>query len=87
MPFRFEDGQQPGDDPDRTVLIEEGCSEVEPVRLLESWSRHLLVWMNTLLEDGMTKVHADWRSRAFNLGEDVTVTLPFRRAVRHIRRS
>ena len=76
VPFRFAEGEQPGEDPDRTVLIEEGCADVEPVRLLESWSRHLLVWMNTLLDGGMAKLHADWRARAFDIGEEVSVALP-----------
>ncbi|MGV2977577.1 biotin/lipoate--protein ligase family protein [Roseibium alexandrii] len=62
----------PGNDPDRTSLIEEGCGEVEPERLLESWVRHTLYWINRWQEDGPRPVHAEWRGLAKNLGEDIT---------------
>ncbi|OJJ10285.1 hypothetical protein BKI51_17020 [Alphaproteobacteria bacterium AO1-B] len=61
----------PGNDPDRTSLIEEGCGEVEPERLLESWVRHTLYWINRWQEDGPRPVHAEWRGLAKNLGEDI----------------
>ncbi len=61
----------PGNDPDRTSLIEEGCGEVEPERLLESWVRHTLYWINRWQEDGPRPVHAEWRGLAENLGEDI----------------
>ncbi len=64
-------GMEPGAHADRTALFEEGCTEVDPFRLLESWSRHTLVWINTWLESGMNRLHADWRGRAYQLGEDV----------------
>ncbi len=70
------DGMEPGEDPDQTALSEEGCTEVDPFRLLESWSRHTLVWINHWLDDGMTRLHAEWRSKAFSMGEEVTVSLP-----------
>lgn len=66
---------EPGADPDVTALHEEGCAEIDPLRLLESWSRHTLVWINTWLEDGMGKLHADWRGRAHGIGEPVTLAL------------
>lgn len=66
---------EPGADPERTALEEEGCAEVDPFRLLESWSRHTLVWINHWLDEsasgGMARLHADWRSRAHELGEGV----------------
>lgn len=67
------DGTEPGADPDQTALFEEGCAEVDPYRLLESWSKHTLVWINTWLDEGAQKLHADWRSRAFAMGEEATV--------------
>jgi len=75
IPFRFQGDQQPGEDPDQTVLFEEGCAEVTPAHLLESWSRHFLLWMNTWFDGGMTRLHADWRGRAYNLGEEITLSL------------
>lgn len=62
-------GDDPGRDPDRTCLIEEGCAEIAPERLLESWSRHALVWINTWTDEGFEPVHAAWRARAWGLGE------------------
>ena len=66
-------GVEPGADPDQTALFEEGCAEVDPYRLLESWSKHTLVWINTWLDGGAQKLHADWRSRAFAIGEETAV--------------
>lgn len=65
----------PGRTPDKTTLIEEGCADVAPTRLLESWARHSLVWINRWSEDGMAPLHADWRSRAVGLGEPFTLEL------------
>ncbi len=66
---------EPGTDPETTVLYEEGCVEVSPVRLVESWSRHSLVWINRWLDEGMAPLHADWRARAFQMGEDISLEL------------
>lgn len=66
---------EPGAAPDRTALYEEGCADIDPYRLLESWSRHTLVWINTWLDDGMARLHADWRGRAYRMGEELSFTL------------
>jgi len=66
---------EPGQAPDSTTLVEEGCGEVAPTQLLESWSRHTLVWINRWLDDGMPPLHSDWRARAFSIGEEVSLTL------------
>lgn len=60
-----------GDDPSRTCLFAEGCGEIGPVTLLESWSRHTLVWINTWLDEGISPLHAAWRGRAWGLGEEL----------------
>ena len=62
----------PGLTPERTCLVAEGCVDVTPVKLLESWSRHTLVWINRWLDDGFQPLHESWTSRAWALGE----TLP-----------
>ena len=58
-----------GENPDQTCLFHEGCAEVTPLRLLESWSRHTLVWINRWLDEGLAPLHAAWRERAWEMGE------------------
>lgn len=69
------DAAEPGLTPDRTTLWDEGCAEVEPRHLLESWSRHTLVWIHEWLETGMPRLHEFWRGRAYAIGKPVSVTL------------
>jgi biotin-(acetyl-CoA carboxylase) ligase len=62
---------EPGQRPSQTSLIEEGCIEVTPLLLLQSWSRHTLVWINTWLDDGFKPIHAAWRDRAWGIGDEL----------------
>lgn len=62
----------PGDTPDQTTLYGEGCSEVNPVTLLESWARHTLVALNRWSDDGPGPLHKEWTGLAWNIGKDVT---------------
>lgn len=48
---------EPGDAPDRTDLVEEGCAELTRTDLLESYARHLLTWIHTWQTDGFRPVH------------------------------
>ncbi len=66
------DNDAPGKTPDATSLFEEGCADVEPLRLLESWARHCLVWINTWEAQGAEPLHREWRGLAFNIGSDIT---------------
>jgi BirA family biotin operon repressor/biotin-[acetyl-CoA-carboxylase] ligase len=75
LPFFAAADDEPGSAPDRTTLWDEGCGEIEPRQLLESWSRHMLVWINTWLDEGMPRLHGDWRGRAFAIGEHVEFDL------------
>lgn len=75
VPLKPQAGTDPGADPARTFLSEEGCVEVAPERLLEAWVRHTLVWINRLEEDGPRALHAEWRGLAKGVGEEVDVTL------------
>lgn len=61
-----------GEAPDETTLFQEGCDEVGPVRLLESWARHTLVWINRWSEDGPAPLHAEWTGMAYGLGGGIT---------------
>ena len=63
------EGVDPGRTPERTYLAEEGCAELTPVGLIESWSRHSLVWLNTLDQDGFAALHQAWCARAWGMGE------------------
>jgi len=62
----------PGKNPDRTFLVEEGCGEITSELLLESWVRHTLYWINRWQEDGLRPVHGDWRGLAHALGDEIT---------------
>ncbi|MDH3263934.1 MAG: DUF4444 domain-containing protein [Paracoccaceae bacterium] len=81
--FFAEAGHEPGETPEETTLWEEGCGEIEPMRLLESWSRHLLVWIHQWLGEGMVRLHETWRGRAFALGREVTVAVAGERISGH----
>ena len=54
-----------------TALYDEGCAEVDPVALLESWARHTLVWITRWEADGVAPLHAEWRGLAHGIGEDI----------------
>ena len=71
VPFFAAADAEPGETPDSTTLWEEGCAEITPQRLLESWSRHLLVWINEWSENGIARLHRDWLGRAWGVGQDI----------------
>ncbi len=73
VPLIAEDPDAPGAAPDRTSLYEEGCVEVAPGALLESWSRHTLVWINRWSDDGPGPLHGEWRGLAHGLGGEVSI--------------
>ncbi len=62
---------EPGKNPDQTCLYEEGCANITPMALLESWSRHTLLWLTYFLESGFERVHNEWRPRCDTLGERI----------------
>lgn len=59
----------PGRDPHVTALAEEGCAHLDRVSLLESWSRHMLVWVNRWEDDGPRPVFEAWLARAEGRGD------------------
>lgn len=69
MPYLAASDSDPGHSPDQTCLADEGCLDVTPPRLLESWSRHMLHWIHRWLADGFQPLHAAWRDRAWGIGE------------------
>ena len=64
-----------GDNPHQTCLIMEGCGDVSPIRILESWSRHTLVWINETETDGVRALHELWRGLVKDIGETITLTI------------
>ena len=76
VPFQGGTGTaEPGERPGETTLWDEGCGEITPTQMLESWSRHTLVWIHEWLDAGIGRVHRDWTGRAWGLGEPLTLTV------------
>jgi BirA family biotin operon repressor/biotin-[acetyl-CoA-carboxylase] ligase len=75
LAIRAANSRDPGLTPDRTTLWDEGCAEITPRRLLESWSRHTLVWIHEWLDSGLPRLHEFWRGRAFSIGAPVQLDL------------
>jgi len=73
LPLQSED---PGLTPDTTNLMAEGCADLDAVRLIESWARHTLVWINRFMDDGLAPLHEGWRHKCDTLGEEVGAPLP-----------
>ncbi len=62
-------GTNTGAHPQETWLSEEGCGEITADRLIESWSRHSLVWINSFTDQGLGPLHEAWHGRAWGIGE------------------
>ena len=67
---------EPGDNPNQTTLHEEGCSEITPMGLLESWSKHTLLWLTKFMDGGFEVVHKEWRPRCDTLGQAIETPKP-----------
>lgn len=65
----------PGETPDETALFAEGCADVDPVHLLESWARHTLVWINRWDDDGVKPLHAELEGLMHGLKEGAFIGL------------
>ncbi|HSG03082.1 MAG TPA: biotin/lipoate--protein ligase family protein [Marinobacterium sp.] len=61
----------PGSNPLQTCLFEEGCGDVDPMALLESWSKHTLLWLTYFIDSGFERVHNEWRPRCDSLGKEI----------------
>ncbi|WP_170421573.1 biotin/lipoate--protein ligase family protein [Ruegeria arenilitoris] len=59
----------PGENPDVTALYDEGCADVSATQLVESWSRHMLTWLNRWQEEGNAPVHGEWMGLLRGVGE------------------
>lgn len=54
----------------QTTMVEEGCVELTPVDILESFSRHLLYWMNRWQDESFGPIKAAWLARAAGYGSN-----------------
>lgn len=63
---------RPGETPDETDLYSEGCSEITPDALVETWARHTLSWIARWEDEGNRALHAEWRGLAHGIGDEVT---------------
>jgi|GEM_PF-2126206 len=62
--WRFaEDGDEPGRNPERTALLEEGFGEVTPGEIVEAFARHLLHRVDRWQSDGLDEATGEYRSR------------------------
>ncbi len=61
----------PGETPDVTALYDEGCADVSATQLVESWSRHMLTWLNRWQEEGNAPLHAEWMGLLRGVGEPI----------------
>lgn len=55
---------EPGNDLENTTLFEEGCTDLDRTRLVESFSRHLLTWLHRWETEGFAPVHEAYLFRA-----------------------
>ncbi|SLN72726.1 hypothetical protein ROJ8625_03873 [Roseivivax jejudonensis] len=62
---RSDDG---GATPEDTALHAEGCGDIAPLDLVETWARHALLWIHRWEEEGIAPLHRDWTALAHGLG-------------------
>ena len=72
LPFVRPESIEPGSDPSQTWLYEEGCIELTVPQVIESWSRHSLVWLNSFEDKGYGGIQDHWRAKCDSIGSDVT---------------
>ncbi|MEQ9042059.1 MAG: biotin/lipoate--protein ligase family protein [Silicimonas sp.] len=72
MPLVRPAASEPGHDPDRTALYEEGCSDIALPDLIEAWGRHMMNWLHIYLTEGFEPLHREWRAKGDGLGGEVT---------------
>jgi biotin-(acetyl-CoA carboxylase) ligase len=74
LTLELPDALEPGQTPDWTALSHEGCAEIDPIHLLEAWSRHSLIWINEL-EDirGRKSLYREWQGLAWNMGNEISL--------------
>lgn len=72
LPLALPRESEPGHDPDRTSLYDEGCGDLMLPELIEAWGRHMMNWLHIYLTDGFEPLHREWRAKADGLGGAVS---------------
>lgn len=72
-------GPDPGHDPERTSLHDEGAGDVTVAGLVEAVGRHFLHWTGRWLDDGLAPVRASWNRQCFRRHEHGELVLGQRR--------
>ncbi len=60
-----------GQNPDETALHAEGCGDLMPLDVLESWSRHLLTQLHIWEQDGIAPLHREYSGLVFGMGDAI----------------
>jgi len=68
MPINMAAHSEPGQNPNETALMEEGCADVTAHALIESWSRHMLYWINRFEDEGFAPIHKNWCGKCEEIG-------------------
>ena len=64
----------PAKTPDLTALYAEGCGDIDPIELLESWARHSILWINeSETAAGRANVHREFAGLLWKKGEQVSI--------------
>jgi len=71
---RTDHDAEPGHELHNTTLEDEGGGDITRTELVESISRHFLVWAHNWSEDGFKPVHDAWLPRSENLKKEITVS-------------
>lgn len=72
LTLRFvSDSTDGGETPDETALYAEGCGDLMPLDVLESWSRHLLTHLHIWEQDGIAPLHREYSGLVYGMGDAV----------------
>ena len=64
--------EETGTTPDQTALYSEGCADIAPPALIESWARHTLNWITRWEDEGPRALATEWRGIAHGIGEPMS---------------
>lgn len=62
----------PGETPEVTTLFDEGCGDILPGDILETWARHTLNWISRWEDEGPMPVHREWSGLLHGLSKPIT---------------
>lgn len=71
IPFMRPAGLEPGENPESTWLYEEGCVELTVPQVIESWSRHALIWLRAFEDGGYQSIQHHWRAKCDTIGQQI----------------